>query len=327
MNLQREEERYYVSMVSKRIEMSVNSIFVEYFHLLKSGQKIFLRSVSCEHQDLIEKIGVILHPFPFSSEVYSEFYTSAELNEFITDWCSEGDHLRLMFPDLPGFGKTLPGNQPEDLTSFCNIVEELTESKQVILGGCSMGGYIVLECLRSMINVQSIILIDTQPHADSEEKKEGRIRQANKFLSVLRGVPEARKATLGILGPKFPFIVEWEMGLIDNLIYEKDNLELRGKTKRLIDQSTLLGVVNALHAMAGRKDTSNLIKDFDGSTFVLVGEKDTITPPKLAQEMFSLAKHAHLEIIPDVGHLPMLEKPEVFTKKILSAIKKGLENS
>ncbi|MTJ81820.1 MAG: alpha/beta fold hydrolase [Telmatospirillum sp.] len=51
--------------------------------------------------------------------------------------------------------------------------------------------------------------------------------------------------------------------------------------------------------------------------FVMIGEKDTLTPLSAAREL-ATKRHADLVIIPNAAHLPNLEQPEVLTEKIRS---------
>jgi len=45
---------------------------------------------------------------------------------------------------------------------------------------------------------------------------------------------------------------------------------------------------------------------------VIVGEDDAITPPQEARAMASAIPGASLHIIPQAGHLSMLENPDAF---------------
>lgn len=45
-------------------------------------------------------------------------------------------------------------------------------------------------------------------------------------------------------------------------------------------------------------------------TLVLCGEDDGMVPPENSRQLAARRRGAHLELIPECGHLPMLEKPE-----------------
>lgn len=51
---------------------------------------------------------------------------------------------------------------------------------------------------------------------------------------------------------------------------------------------------------------------YTGPALVVVGEKDTITPPEKAQQIADTLPNAELVRIPGAGHLSSLEAPEAF---------------
>jgi len=69
-------------------------------------------------------------------------------------------------------------------------------------------------------------------------------------------------------------------------------------------------------ALASRKDQTETLKKVKVPTLVLCGMHDRICPIKTHEEIASLVENATLEIIPDAGHLPTLENPEI-TNRIL----------
>ena len=48
-------------------------------------------------------------------------------------------------------------------------------------------------------------------------------------------------------------------------------------------------------------------------SLVIAGDSDQLTPPDLAEEMAALIPGADLHILPNCGHLPVLEYPEMTT--------------
>jgi 3-oxoadipate enol-lactonase len=49
-------------------------------------------------------------------------------------------------------------------------------------------------------------------------------------------------------------------------------------------------------------------------TLVLVGERDTITPPPLSEQLANLIPGARLAVIPGAGHLSNEEDPDAFDR-------------
>ncbi len=73
------------------------TVYGEYFHQMKSGQKFFTRFLSCPHnQDVSMKI-ILLHPFPFSSRIFEKFYQSFEARDIVNSACKMDLHLQMFF--------------------------------------------------------------------------------------------------------------------------------------------------------------------------------------------------------------------------------------
>ena len=56
-------------------------------------------------------------------------------------------------------------------------------------------------------------------------------------------------------------------------------------------------------------------------TLVLVGEKDTLTPPSMASKIHKLIKNSKFSIIEEAGHLINIENPKAFNYKVLQFLK------
>ena len=52
-------------------------------------------------------------------------------------------------------------------------------------------------------------------------------------------------------------------------------------------------------------------------TLILVGKKDTLTPPSMAFKIHKLIKNSKFSIIEEAGHLINIENPKAFNYKIL----------
>ena len=51
-------------------------------------------------------------------------------------------------------------------------------------------------------------------------------------------------------------------------------------------------------------------------TLILCGEDDQLTPVKYSQFLQSRIKGSKLEVLPNAGHMVMMESPQVFNEKI-----------
>ncbi len=93
-------------------------------------------------------------------------------------------------------------------------------------------------------------------------------------------------------------------------------------------------LVQAIAAQAGRlMQTTNLfytlpqldlverLAALRTPTLVVGGTDDRLTPPRYAEELAKAIPGAELAYIPEAGHLPYLESPELFARVVLSYLK------
>lgn len=62
-------------------------------------------------------------------------------------------------------------------------------------------------------------------------------------------------------------------------------------------------------------------------TLILCGEDDQLTPVKYSQSLQSRIKGSKMEVLPDAGHMVMMEAPELFNKKIGEFIRELAKDS
>jgi pimeloyl-ACP methyl ester carboxylesterase len=65
-----------------------------------------------------------------------------------------------------------------------------------------------------------------------------------------------------------------------------------------------------------RFDMMNEVEKIDLPTLILCGQEDRMTPVKYSQFLLQRIKGSRLEILPDAGHMLMMEAAELFNEKI-----------
>jgi len=65
-----------------------------------------------------------------------------------------------------------------------------------------------------------------------------------------------------------------------------------------------------------RFDIMNEVEKIDLPTLVLCGDEDELTPVKYSQFLHSRIEGSKLEVIPNAGHMVMIESPQAFNEKI-----------
>jgi len=161
------------------------------------------------------------------------------------------------------------------------------------LAGLSMGGYVALEIMRlAPDRVVRLALLDTAARPDTPEQSDGR-RAA--IARVEAGELES------VLGEMAPRLLHPDHQADATLIGTQVRMGLAVGARAYIRQQT---------AIIGRIDSRPHLAAITVPTWVLVGDRDGITPPDRAQEMAAAIPGARLEIIEGAGHLTPLERSD-----------------
>lgn len=226
---------------------------------------------------------VLLHAFPLDSRMW--------------DGVRAGIGARLVTPDQRGFGSASLGSAAPDLGVVAADVVALIESQglgRVVLGGCSMGGYVAMSVLRAAPHlVAGLVLVDTRAGADPKPAKETRFAMAE------------REGT-GWLASALP------PSLLGSTTLER-RPSVVDSVRTLMSEQDGAAIAWAQRAMAARPDSSDVLRSVDVPTLIVRGEQDSLIPPEEADALVSLMPKAELVVLSGAGHLPPLEVPDLFT--------------
>jgi 3-oxoadipate enol-lactonase len=241
---------------------------------------------------------VLLHAFPLDSRM---FEPQAE---------ALAGFRRLITPDYPGFGRSPRAPAQPDMRYYAEGVRGLLDRlklERVVLGGVSMGGYVVFECLRLFPErVSGLVLANTRPEPDSEEIRENRKKMAR------------RVAEEGV-----EVLIELQMERLLAPHTLENNERVVEKVRAMILESNPNGVVAALGAMRERPDSTPLLGKIEVPTLVIGGEEDGISSPEVMGAMARRIPDSRHVTLPNAGHLSNLEAKEGFN----AALKDFLESS
>ncbi|HWG47426.1 MAG TPA: alpha/beta fold hydrolase [Gemmataceae bacterium] len=237
---------------------------------------------------------VLLHAFPLSRSM----------------WASQMEALqgayRVIAPDLRGFGGSKGFDEPPSLDQVADdvagLLDELKISERIVLGGLSMGGYAALAFARRHAGrLRGLILADTKAEADDTEGK------ANRERSIAFAGQNTARAVLDQMLPKLlaPETMAAHPEVLDVL-------------RHIATDQTPAAIIGALRAMRDRPDSGPSLSAIAVPTLVIVGEKDALTPPALAETLAARIRGAKLMRIAGAGHLSNLEKPELFNAAVRS---------
>ncbi len=201
--------------------------------------------------------------------------------------------------DYPGFGDSSPFTAPPQMADYARVVIQAIQEagiRKAVVMGLSMGGYVALAVYREAPELfAGLILADTRATADPPEGKERRFQ-------LIQQIEQS-----GDLQPLIHSHIE-KFFTPEN----QNNQRLVTRARRLMERATNIGVMHALHAMAHRPDSTELLNQMTFPVEVIVGEEDQLTTVQDAQAMVEQLPEGHLTVIPQAAHLANLEQPQAF---------------
>jgi len=209
---------------------------------------------------------------------------------------------RVLTVDLRGHGESdpMPGPYPMDLLAddCISLLDALGITTPIVICGLSMGGYVTFAFYRRCAaRVAGLILTATRAGADSSESKANRDKSA--VLAQEKGADVIAEAMLPrLLSPK-------------TLTARPDLVD---RVRKIMRGISIDGIVGDLTGMRDRLDSTPLLNEINIPTLVIYGADDQIIPLSEVEFMHQAIINSELKIIPDAGHLPNLEQPELFNQ-------------
>jgi pimeloyl-ACP methyl ester carboxylesterase len=219
---------------------------------------------------------------------------------------------RVILPDLRGYGASpvVPGGTRwRDFADDLAALLRLVGVPRAVVAGLSMGGQIAMEFHRLHPHrTAGLVLADTSPVAETEEGRAWRGALADRLLAE------------GMDG----YAVE----VLDRMIIPRHVTalpEVAAHVSGMMRATVPAGAAAALRARAERPDYRASLRDARVPVLLLVGEEDAYTPVTEAEAMRDLVDGSRLAVVPEAGHLPNLERPELFDAALLAFLADGGE--
>ncbi|MDO4558156.1 MAG: alpha/beta hydrolase [Planctomycetia bacterium] len=238
---------------------------------------------------------LLIHGFPFDHRIWREQYQ--RLPE---------QNVRVIAPDLPGFGDSEPIPDADCVTmddyavALIRLLDHLHGIAPVTVAGISMGGYIAMAMLeRFPQRIDRLILCDTRSEADTPEVA------ASRLLVAKRALDE----------PNADFLAD---SMIPKLLSEttrKNRPQLETLVRSTMSAASPAGIAAAARGMALRPDRSHLLRKISIPVDFVVGVRDVFSPPEVMERMWKLVPESvasRLIRVPDAAHLAPLENPDAF---------------
>jgi pimeloyl-ACP methyl ester carboxylesterase len=213
---------------------------------------------------------------------------------------------RVVAVDLPGFGASPMPRGEVSIPGYAGFLERLCDALSIdaaVVVGNSMGGYVAAElAISSPQRVERLMLVSAAG-VTAEHLQRDRIMAGAR---VVAGVatraaarhqwfasrPALRRIALG-------FVVRHPERLSAPMAHE------------LMEGSGKPGFLPALEAIMAHRITQRL-PQVACPTFVVWGEDDRVIPVRDAKRFGELIPNVRVEVLPDTGHVAMIERPARF---------------
>lgn len=219
-------------------------------------------------------------------------------------------HCLLIVPDLPGSGKSiitpqgmlewLPNLSMELLAQSIHTLLQTENIANCIVLGHSMGGYIGLAFAQLYSSkLLGLGLVHSTAYADSDEKKIVR-QKSIQFLEANNGYTFFKTSMPNLFGKKFK---ETHATVIEDLI----------------EQSKAFGtavLVAYTRAMMQRTNKTEVLQSALYPVLFVAGPEDIAAPLTDIQAQATVPIKSYLEVIEGVGHMGMLEAPQIMNQHL-----------
>lgn len=200
---------------------------------------------------------------------------------------AENIGMKVIIPDLPGFGKSNKPPVPWNLDDYASFLKEMIEVLKlgkVYLLGHSFGGAVAVKySLEEPEKVTRMMLVNSALIRKRTFKK-GFLLVFSKIFKPLARIPLFKKSF-------YKFIVR------------SDYPQTEGFMRK-----TYLNII--------KEDLLAELKDVKVPTTIIWGENDKITPLEQGKKINSKIEKSEIEIIPRIGHNPHLDIPKYLSEII-----------
>jgi pimeloyl-ACP methyl ester carboxylesterase len=246
------------------------------------------------------------------------------------NWMAVGPELaknhRVLALDLAGFGRTPLFNRSATLGANADLVHSFIEQvigEPTILMGNSMGGHIaILEAADHPRWVTALILVDPAipgVHVRRPDPTMLGVMAALTLPGLADFVIDRRARTLGPerLVRETIALVTVDPSRVDAEVIDAhvQLMRERGNLGRQSSRAFLQAVRSLGLRMADPRFWARM-KKVEAPTLVVHGELDRLIPVVAARDLVRRLPNWSLEVIEGVGHVPMMEAPDLFLKVV-----------
>jgi len=215
---------------------------------------------------------------------------------------------RVIAPDLRGFGETPPERCPVRMETYADDLVALLDElgiEQAVVGGMSMGGYVLMSLLeRHPQRVSAALFLVTRAAADDPAAKERRKLLADEALLTGPGkIADAFESVLFGAG------------------IAQTRPELVAEVRSWMLATPPGGMAAGLLAMRERKDFIDQLAGFGTPSLVIGADQDLAIPLGHSVVLAKGLPQATLKVVEGAGHLANLEKPDIFNRYLVEFLR------
>ncbi|MDX1672094.1 MAG: alpha/beta hydrolase [Balneolaceae bacterium] len=215
------------------------------------------------------------------------------------------DRYRCIVFDFRGHGNSEVTERGYDMDTLAEDTANLILNLQADpchFVGFSMGGFVALRLALHHPNLlKSLVLVDTS----AETEPVGNIPKYKLMNWVARWI-----GPWAVANRVLPIMFS------DEFLNDPRQSELKQRWRQAILDNNYEGVGLAVNGVMDREPVIDSLDRIDMPTLILVGEKDTATPPEKSERMQQQISHSRMTVIPGAGHTTPIEKPNQVNEEI-----------
>jgi 2-hydroxy-6-oxonona-2,4-dienedioate hydrolase len=225
------------------------------------------------------------------------------------------NNRRVLAVDFPGFGESDKPNRDYSLDFLTQFLAEFLKTLQIhraVLVGNSLGGIIALRlALLKPEQVAALVLVDSMGFSNT----------VNPILSNLTLPVYGELAIAWCKTPLGATQRAWSRALL--LFNQPTQVpplwiaeqERMAKIPGFLEAG-LSSLRSQLNLFGQHQIILDLLPQLQMPTLIMWGINDLVLPKNQAENAVSRLKQGHLALIPNSGHIPQVERPELFTAEL-----------
>jgi pimeloyl-ACP methyl ester carboxylesterase len=217
-------------------------------------------------------------------------------------------NFRVIVPDIPGSGKSTilkEENTQISINDYAEVIINVLQNESIdncSVIGHSMGGYIALAIAEKYNEVlNGFGLFHSTAFQDNEERKQSRLKSIE-FLQTHDAISFLKTSIAGLFAEKFK---QEHADIVEKLIDGGRSFS----SEILIQYQT---------AMMSRPERTSVLQKTKLPVLFIIGEKDQSIPLQQSLTQCHIPSLSSVYILPNAGHMGMLEERELSTDAIIS---------